>query len=110
MGLGNATTQARLEARQLLLRGQKQCRECREVKQTDQYHRAGQRGDGLQVYCRSCVHARYVVRKNKKHASPPPVSVTKKTCARCREVKVASCFGRSIHSAVGLETYCKPCK
>lgn len=101
-----------------LIPSEKRCKDCEKVKPASEFWRRKQSPDGLALYCKECFGLRNAAAYRKRRAAAGKtareyrrlaVPDGMKCCARCKEIKSISDFGRNRANSSGLTTYCRPC-
>ena len=92
------------------LTGTKRCRQCGEIKPTQEFHRNYANLEGLHNLCKTCRRASDKRRFEKIErilADNPPTG--KKVCAKCKEETELTNFYVDRTKKDGRKTYCKQC-
>lgn len=82
----------------------KECYKCEVTKPATEFHKASNRKDGLQGWCKQC-RSEYDKLERVKH----DVTVESKVCADCGKDKPADEYIKSSRTKSGLHSYCKEC-
>ena len=80
----------------------KQCRTCKEEKNTSDYYKCSKTKGGFKNTCKECIRLYNKSSKNK-------VNVLGKACSKCGKIKTASQFYKARRSTDGLRSSCKDC-
>jgi hypothetical protein len=87
----------------------KLCIKCNISKHVDDFHKSSKLSDGRQTYCKSCLNAMNKVKYDERMVNGPTIHRDSKTCAKCKDKKPISQFGKRSGSPDGHLSYCKPC-
>jgi hypothetical protein len=87
----------------------KECKNCKIVKDTEDFYRMNKRPGIYQSYCKEC--HREINSKNRhiNKQNGPTIHKDSKVCAKCNTKKPRSQFGVRRDKSDGLMSYCKPC-
>jgi hypothetical protein len=94
------------------------CRDCGDYRSVYEFSKNARSRDGLAFYCRAHLAARSLRSREARRTKPrvrrlPPEDVTipvnHKWCADCETILPLSAFVRTVASASGYSSYCKPC-
>lgn len=91
------------------LNGEKFCPRCKTFKAPEQYARSSYTSHGLQTYCRACCSLFDKEKVARRKVNGPTITRDSKVCAKCKNEKPISQFGKRTSSADGKMPYCKPC-
>ncbi|MEY9096888.1 hypothetical protein [Paenibacillus sp. RC84] len=88
---------------------EKKCSCCKELKQRSEFSKHSYSLDGLQTYCKLCRQELGKKRREKIKEQVLERVIIEKRCKKCREIKKANEFTKSLSSKDGFSNTCKMC-